>query len=110
MKVYSFARILYHATHVDNIASIFENGLSPDYATGKRKAIWFVPKAFIQSGILHAASRHNWHVSEMTVVTIAVDSDHVRFSGNGMMFYSEHSATAESHAPAAHFLDETEGE
>lgn len=108
MKNFSFARIMFHATHVDNIASIFEHGVSPDFATGKRKAIWFVPKAGIQSGILHVANRHNWRVAELTVITIAVDSEHIRFSGNGMMFYSSHAAIAESHAPATHFLDEGE--
>jgi hypothetical protein len=108
MKQFSFARIMFHATHVDNIASIFDHGLSPDFATGKRKAIWFVPRAGIQSGILHAANRHNWRVSDMTVITIAIDSDHIKFSGNGMLFYSEHSAIAESHVPAAHYLDESE--
>jgi len=108
MKNLSFARIMFHATHVDNIASIFEHGVSPEFATGKRKAIWFVPKAGIQSGLLHVASRHNWRVVELSVITIAVDSEHIKFSGNGMMFYSCHSAIAESHAPAAHYLDEIE--
>lgn len=101
---------MFHATHEDNIASIFNIGLSPEFSQGKRKAIWFVPKAGIQSGILHVSARHRWQVETLHVLTILVDSEHIRYSGNGMLFYSQHSAMAETHAPAFHFLDETDGE
>jgi hypothetical protein len=103
-----FTRVMFHATHRDNIASIFNIGLSPEFSQGKRKAIWFVPKNGIQSGILHAASRHHWQVDEMVVITVLVESEVIRYSGNGMLFYSEHVAMPESHASALHFLDEIE--
>jgi hypothetical protein len=105
-----FTRVMFHATHADNIAGIFNIGLSPEFATGRRKAIWFTPKAGIQSGILHAANRHHWRIEDMHVVTVLVESDHIKYSGNGMLFYSEHVAIAESHAPATHFLDEGDEE
>jgi len=101
-----FTRVMFHVTHEDNISSIFDTGVSPEFAQGKRRAIWFVPKVGIQSGILHVLSRHQWQIEMLHVVTILVESDHVRFSGNGMLFYSEHVAIAESHAPATYFLDE----
>src|SRR5690348_2738092 len=103
-----FTRVMFHATHRDNIASIFNLGLSPEFSQGKRKAIWFVPKNGIQSGILHAASRHHWQVDEMVVMAVLVESEHIRYSGNGMLFYSEHVAMPESHASALHFLDEVQ--
>lgn len=103
-----FTRVMFHATHRDNIASIFNIGLSPEFSKGRRKAIWFVPKQGVQSGILHAASRHHWQVDEMVIITVLVETDHIRYSGNGMLFYSEHVAIAESHASALHFLDEIE--
>lgn len=105
-----FTRVMYHATHEDNIMPIFDGRLSPDYSQGKRKAIWFVPRAGIQSGILHVAARHKWQIEMLRVVTILVESEHIRYSGNGMLFYSEHPAIAESHVSALHFLDEPEGE
>jgi hypothetical protein len=37
-----------------------------------------------------------------------VESEVIRYSGNGMLFYSEHVAMPESHASALHFLDEIE--
>lgn len=103
-----FTRVMFHATHKNNAISILDSGLSPEYSQGKRKAIWFVPKNGIQSGILHAANRHHWQVDEMIVITVLVESDAIRYSGNGMLFYSEHIAVAESYAPATHFLDESE--
>jgi hypothetical protein len=105
-----YTRVMFHVTHGDNIESIFNIGLSPDFSQGKRRAIWFVPKNGIQSGILHASFRHHWHVDQLHVVTILVESDHIRYSGNGMLFYSNHVAIAQSHAPALHFLDEGEEE
>jgi hypothetical protein len=106
-----FTRVMFHVTHGDNVESIFNVGLSPDFSQGKRKAVWFVPKNGIQSGILHACARHHWRVEDCHVVVILVESDHIRYSGNGMLFYSEHTAIAQSHAPATHFLDESfEGE
>lgn len=107
MKEYSNSRIMFHATHRDNVRNIFDIGVSPDFATRKRKAIWFVPKVGIQSAILHTANRHSWRIDEIHVITIAVQSDHIKYSGNGVMFYSQHSAIAESHAEAVVFLDET---
>jgi len=104
-----FTRVMYHATHKDNVANIFDVGLSPEFSKGKRQAIWFVPKSGIQSGILHAANRHNWRIDEIELIVVLVEADHIRYSGNGMLFYSEHVAIAESHAPATHFLDESEG-
>jgi len=106
----SNVRIMYHATHTDNLVSIHNIGVSPDFSQGKRKAIWFVPKNGIQSGILHAAARHHWRVEEMSVVAIVVNVEHIRYSGNGMLFYSMHPAFAESSAIALKFLDENEGE
>jgi hypothetical protein len=106
----SFTRVMFHATHTDNLLSIFNVGLSPEFSQGRRKAIWFVPKNGIQSGILHAAARHHWRVEDMSVVAILVETDHVKYSGNGMLFYSEHIAIAESNAPAISFLDESETE
>lgn len=108
MTVTFFTRVMFHATHEDNIASIFNTGVSPEFSTGKRKAIWFVSKLAIQSGILHVCARHHWQVQQLHVVTIVVENEHIRFSGNGMLFYSEHVAIAESHAPAMQFLDESE--
>lgn len=101
-----FTRVMYHATHNRNIESIFNSGLSPEFSQGKRKAIWFVPKNGIQSGILHAANRHNWRVDEISVIAVLVESDSIRYSGNGLLFYSDRSAIAQTHAPATHFLDE----
>jgi len=103
-----FTRVMYHATHRDNVESIFNVGLSPEFSKGKRTAIWFVPKSGIQSGILHAANRHNWHIEDIELIAILVENEHIRYSGNGMLFYSEHVALAESHAPSTHFLDESE--
>lgn len=103
-----FTRIMFHITHEDNVPNIFNIGVSPEFSKGKRKAIWFVPKVAIQSGILHVAARHHWDVERLHVVTILPESEHIKFSGNGMLFYSEHIAIAESHAPAYHFLDEME--
>lgn len=108
MSKMPFTRVMYHATHRDNVESIFNVGLSPEFSTGKRRAIWFVPKNGIQSGILHAAHRHNWRVDEIELIVVLVEAEHIRYSGNGMLFYSEHVAIAESHAPATHFLDESE--
>lgn len=105
-----FTRVMFHATHEDNISGIFDIGVSPEFSQGKRKAIWFVPRAGIQSGILHVSARHRWQVEKLQVVTILVESDHIRYSGNGMLFYSNHVAIAESHASALHFLDESEEE
>lgn len=105
-----FTRVMFHATHQDNVQGIFDIGLSPEFSQGRRKCIWFVPKAGIQSGILHAAAKHGWRIEEMEVVTVAVPSDAIRFSGNGMLFYAMTTAMAESHASALHFLDESEGE
>jgi len=105
-----FTRVMFHATHQDNLIGIFNLGVSPEFATGRRRAIWFVPKAGIQSALLHVAAKHHWRVEQLSVVTIVPESDHIRYSGNGMMFYSEHLAIAQSHAPAYHFLDEVEEE
>lgn len=103
-----FTRVMFHATHRDNAQSILNSGLSPEFSKGKREAIWFVPKNGIQSGILHAANRHHWQIDEMIVVAVLVEAEHIRYSGNGMLFYSQHIAHAESYAPANHFLDESE--
>lgn len=110
MPTKMFTRVMFHVTHQDNVASIFNIGLSPEFSQGRRKAIWFVPKVAIQSGILHVAARHHWPIETLQVVTILVESDHIKYSGNGMLFYSEHVAIAESHAPSYHFLDESEEE
>ena len=99
---------MFHATHKDNVQNILDVGLSPEFSKGRRQAIWFVPKSGIQSGILHAANRHNWRIDEMVVIAVLVESDHIKYSGNGMLFYSQHTAIAESYAPALHFLDESE--
>lgn len=101
-----FTRTMFHATHRDNIASIIELGLLPGFATGKRKAVWFVPKNGIQSGILHAAARHNWHVSEMVLFVVEVVAENIRYSGNGMLFYSSFAERAETCTSALLFLDE----
>ena len=101
-----YTRVMFHVTHDDNVESIFNIGLSPDFSQGKRRSIWFVPKNGIQSGILHAGYRHNWRVDEMTVIAILVETDHIRYSGNGMLFYSNHIAIAQTHSPALHHLDE----
>lgn len=106
-----FTRVMFHVTHEDNVANIYNLGLSPDFSQGKRKAVWFVPKQGIQSGILHASARHGWRIETLRVITILVETDHIRYSGNGMLFYSEHVAVAQSDASAMVFLDESmEGE
>ena len=101
-------RVFFHATHQDNLMSIFDKGVHPDYSQGKRKRIWYVPKSGIQSGIFHALSRHDWRFYEIEVLTIEVEVRHVRYSGNGLLYYSEVPAIALSHAPAFHFVDESE--
>lgn len=106
MKNNGYTRVMFHATHEDNAQSIMEYGLLPKYATGKRKAVWFVPKNGIETAILHVAARHNWRVSEMIVITVIAVSDDVKYSGNGMMFYSVFPEPCESVAPAITFLSE----
>lgn len=103
-------RVMFHATHGDNLASIMLNGLDPRYATGKRKAVWFVPRTGIDQGILHAAIRHNWRVEELVVLTLVIDSDHIRYSGNSLLFYSEHIEQAENYARAVAYLPEDDDE
>jgi hypothetical protein len=101
-------RVFYHATSQNNLRSIFDIGVSPAYAKGNRKAIWFVPKSGIQSGIYHAIHRHDLRFYEVEVVTIEVVVGHIRYSGNSMLYYSLYSAKALDHAPAFQFVDESE--
>jgi hypothetical protein len=104
----SHTRVMFHATHRDNIPSIWDNGLSPDFSTGKMKAVWFTPKVGIQSAIVHAAYRHGWKVDDIEVIAIIVYSEAVRYSGNGFFYYSKGKCTAQSHVPASVYLQESE--
>ncbi len=101
-------RVMFHATHRDNIPSIWDSGLSPDFSQGKMQAVWFTPRNGIQSAIAHAAYRHNWRVEEIEVIAIVVYSDAIKYSGNGFFYYSKGKCTAQSHVPAANYLNESE--
>lgn len=101
-----YTRVMFHATHVDNVQNIYDVGLSPEFCQSNFKAIWFTPKNGIQSGILHACARHHWRVDDVVVIAVLVESEHIKYSGNSNLFYSKHIAVAQSDAPALSYLDE----
>ena len=104
----SHTRVMFHATHKDNIPSIWDKGLSPEFSTGKLRAVWFTPKIGIQAAIAHAAYRHKWAVDDIVIVAIIVYADTVKYSGNGYFYYSKATCTAQSSVPASNYLIESE--
>lgn len=101
-----FTKTFYHVSNEQFGQSIAAIGVVPAYSQGARKAIWFVPKAGIHRAILHCARRHHWHIDDLIVCVLEIPVEDVRYSGNGMFFYSTQSAEAISIQSAGKFIED----
>jgi len=108
MTTNPLTRTMYHATHLENATAIMTYGLEPKFSQGKRKAVWFTSKNYIQVAILHAAARHNWHINDMVVIVIEAVTENIRYSGIGNFMYSSYTEHAETYSYASLFLDENQ--
>lgn len=78
-------RTLYHVSSVNNIDSIFEDGLLPHYAKGKMKVTWFVDFDRTPWAIAHTATKLNVSPGSLAVFICAVaESATKRWSMRGV--------------------------
>ena len=63
---------LYHATLKSNLQSITHDGLLPEKAAGRRKAVWLHTKSKRGWAIAHTQQRHNATLDEIVIFEIEI--------------------------------------
>jgi len=71
-------RQLYHVTLIQNIDSIFEDGLLPHYAKGKMKVNWLVDFERVPWAISHTALKNDVSPSRLVVFVVNVSEAQLR--------------------------------
>jgi len=71
-------RTLYHVSHVQNIDSIFDDGLLPHYAKGKMKVVWLVDFERVAWAVAHTATKLDLKPSKLVIFVCAVSETSIK--------------------------------
>jgi len=99
----------YHVTPTFNVRLIEQNGINPEYSTGKLKASWYVAKHGILWAIAHCSARHGIPTGELSVATVMLPRNAIKRSAFPKMFYVYDMYRIATFSPATHFITLQEG-
>lgn len=63
---------MYHATHINNVDSIMQHGLTVARATGKISAVWLHTKSKRAWGVLHTQRKYKAQLNQVVILTVRV--------------------------------------
>lgn len=101
-------RILFHITPTKNLQSIYENGVCPEFSTGKLDASWYVNKHGVLWAIAHVSARHNISVNEISVCAVLIEWKSMRRTARPGFYYTIKNFTIENASPAEWYISPEE--
>lgn len=78
--------VFFHVTLTRKVASILRHGLLTRYATGRRKAVWVVPRRLVPWAILHVVNRHKTTLESVVVAQLNVPGSWLKRHAGGTLY------------------------